>query len=71
MTGLTRPMLYTVPDEPGQRFRMAAFAEAHPAVMIRAGTGYWQARIPESNGETIITRYLLRDLLDKLAELLP
>ena len=30
-----------------------------------------QARIPELNGETVITRYTLRELLDKLDELRP
>lgn len=29
-----------------------------------------QARIPESNGETVITWYTLRELLDKLGELM-
>ena len=28
----------------------------------------WQARIPEENGETIITRHLLGELLDRLGE---
>jgi len=28
-----------------------------------------QARIPEPNGEVVITRYSLRELLDKLDEL--
>jgi hypothetical protein len=35
-------------------------------VAIGAGYGWWQARIPEQNGETVITRYRLRELLDKL-----
>jgi hypothetical protein len=30
-----------------------------------------QARIPELDGETVITRYTLRELLDKLDELRP
>jgi hypothetical protein len=34
------------------------------------GFGTWQARIPESHGETVITRYTLRELLDKLGELI-
>ena len=29
----------------------------------------WQARIPEPDGERIISRYTLRELLDKLGEL--
>jgi hypothetical protein len=54
-------------DEPGQMSRLAAFRAAHPDVLIRPGEfGTWQALIPEANGETVITRYLLRELLDKL-----
>jgi phage head maturation protease len=33
------------------------------------GFGTVQARIPEPDGETVITRYSLRELLDKLDEL--
>ncbi len=33
------------------------------------GFGVWQARIPEPDGEQIISRYTLRELLDKLDEL--
>ncbi len=36
---------------------------------IRHGLGYWQASIPEPNGETVITRYWLKALLDTLDEL--
>jgi hypothetical protein len=32
--------------------------------------GCWQAWIPEPAGGTLVTRYSLRELLDKLAELL-
>ena len=35
------------------------------------GFGTWQARIPQPHGETVITRYILRELLDKLDELIP
>jgi hypothetical protein len=38
-------------------------------VSVREGTGYWQGCIPEPSGETVITRYRLRELLDKLDEL--
>lgn len=31
--------------------------------------GTWQGRIPEESGETVITRYRVAELLDKLAEL--
>jgi hypothetical protein len=49
--------------------RLAAFRAAHPEVVIGdPGFGAWQARIPEVNGETVITRYTLRELLGKLDE---
>ena len=31
--------------------------------------GTWEARIPEPTGETVMTRYTLRELLDRLDEL--
>jgi hypothetical protein len=34
-----------------------------------AGFGVWQARILEQDGERIISRYMLRELLDKLDEI--
>ena len=46
------------------------FREAHPGVAVGAGYGWWQGRIPEQNGETVITRYTLKALLDKLDELM-
>jgi hypothetical protein len=50
--------------------RLTRFRHDHPAVVIGTGNGWWQARIPEPNGEIVITRYILRALLDKLDELL-
>jgi hypothetical protein len=49
--------------------RLARFRQAHPGVMVGAGRGWWQAVIPEPNGEQVITRYTLGHLLDKLDEL--
>ena len=66
---LTRLALRLVPDELDQVLRLARFREAHPSVMIGAGQGWWQAVIPEADSETVITRYTLRELLDKLDEL--
>ena len=41
-----------------------------PDVIIgEAGFGSWQARIPEPNGEAVITRHTLRELLDRPDEL--
>jgi hypothetical protein len=70
VSGRVRPALSTVPDEPDEVPRLHRFRGAHPKVRVAAGFGYWQAVIPETNGETVITRYLLRELLDKLEKLL-
>jgi hypothetical protein len=70
VSGLVRSALSTVPDEPNEAPRLCRFRSDHPKVRISAGVGYWQALIPEPNGETVITRYLLRELLDKLERLL-
>jgi hypothetical protein len=53
-------------DELDQVPRLARFRDQHPGVLIREGLGFWQAVIPEPTGETVITRYTLRELLDKL-----
>jgi hypothetical protein len=57
--------------EPDQVPRLRAFRERYPQAVI--GTlgpaSAWQARIPEENGETVVTRYLLSDLLDRLEEI--
>lgn len=68
---MTEP-LRTVPAEDyEQTVRLARFRQAHPDVIVGGGGfGTWQARIPEPDGETVITRYALRDLVDKLEELL-
>lgn len=71
---LTAPSLGIAPDgdEPDQAQRLSRFPKDHPDVIIGdGGFGTWQARIPESHGETVITRSILRDLLDKLDELIP
>jgi hypothetical protein len=66
---LTRPPLRTVPDEPDQIPRLDQFRRDHASVSIGAGHGWWQALIPEPDGERVITRYTLRELLDKLDQL--
>ncbi|HXL89139.1 MAG TPA: hypothetical protein VN969_09180 [Streptosporangiaceae bacterium] len=70
MSRLARLGLRTVPDEPDQVVRLRGFRKEHPGVSIYTGLGYWQALIPQPNGETIVTRYLLEELLDKLDALL-
>ena len=68
---LTRPALRLVPDEPDQVFRLQEFRAAHPDVILGKGEfGTWQARIPHRSGETVTIRYTLRELLDRLGELL-
>jgi len=52
--------------------RLTAFRELHPATVIGM-LGYggpWQAVLRQGNGSMTVTRYELRDLLDKLDELL-
>jgi hypothetical protein len=58
--------------EPDQVPRLRAFRAAYPQLVIGilGYGGAWQARIPEEDGETVFTRYLLKDLLDRLATLL-
>src|SRR5713226_5687893 len=64
------PRMHLVPDEEDQVLRLLAFRAAHPEVIIGdGGFGTWQARIPEPNGETVTTRYTLREVLDRLDEL--
>jgi hypothetical protein len=59
-------------DEADQLIRLAAFRAAHPDVVIGdGGFGTWQARVPQPNGETVITRYALAELLDELAGICP
>jgi hypothetical protein len=66
----TAHSLRLVPYEWDQLLRLGQFRECHPGVIIGAGEGWWQARIPAPNGEIVTTRYTLRALLDKLDELL-
>ena len=55
--------------EEDQVMWLAAFRSAYPNVIVEAGEfGTWQARIPEENGETVITRHRLGELLDRLGE---
>lgn len=70
MTGT--PRLEFVLDGPDELARLRQFRAGHPDVLIGdGGFGTWQALIPEVNGETVVTRYTLRELLDKLAVICP
>src|SRR3954466_12139367 len=65
-----RSGLRFLPDELDQAIRLARFRAAHPDVIVGdGGVGTVQARIPKPDGEIVITRYTLRELLDKLGEL--
>lgn len=56
--------------EADQLLRLARFRAAHPEAIIGdGGFGTVQARLPEPDGETVITRYTLQELLDRLDEL--
>jgi len=62
--------LRLVPVEYYQVLRLERFRQDHPAFVVGAGTGWWQAVIPAPDGEIVTTRFTLRALLDKLDELL-
>jgi hypothetical protein len=47
-------------DGPDELVRLRQFRAGHPDVLI-----------PEVNGETVVTRYTLRELLDRLAVICP
>jgi hypothetical protein len=67
VTGQQLGRLALAPDEPDQVLRLHRFREVHPGVIIGdGGFGTFQARVPEPDGETVITRYSLRELLDRL-----
>ena len=62
----------TLRGEPGymdQVPRREAYEAAHPDVKITYHGGWWQAVIPEDAGETVVSRYELKALLDKLESL--
>ncbi len=60
------------PEPFGQLFRLAQFRAQHPGVVIgkHDGFDYWEAWIPAGSGGTVIARFVLKDLLDRLDELL-
>jgi hypothetical protein len=62
-------MLRGEPDYIDQVPRRQAYEKTHPNVEILYLGPCWQAIIREESGQTIITRYELRGLLDKLESL--
>ena len=68
--GMSRTALRLAREEPDQVLQLQEFRVAHPQVIIGdLGFGVWQACIPEPHGEHVISRYPLRELLNKLDEL--
>ena len=68
--GMSWRALRLAREEPDQVLRLQAFRAAHPDVIIGdGGFGVWQARVPEPDGEHVISRYTLRELLGQLDEL--
>jgi hypothetical protein len=57
------------PEYVDQVPRREAYEAEHPKVEILYLGSYWQAIIREDTGQTIITRYHLKGLLDKLEAL--
>jgi hypothetical protein len=66
VSGPAKPALSLAPDEPDQVLRLNRFRAEHPGIAIHAGVAYWQAVVTQRAGESVITRYLLKELLDKL-----
>lgn len=59
-------------DDFDQGHRRRAFEAQHPEAFIgMIASGTWQARIREENGETVVTRWFLRDLMDELEKRYP
>jgi hypothetical protein len=57
-------------DGPLEFARLERFRADHPGILVGGGGfGTWQALIPEPDGETVVVRYTLRELLDRLDEL--
>jgi hypothetical protein len=57
------------PEFADQVPRRQAYEAGHPEVEILYRGPYWKAVVREESGETVITRYELKDLLDKLEAL--
>jgi hypothetical protein len=56
----------TLPARVHDLMRREELCAAHPQLRVSAGTGHWQAEITEPSGKTIITRYELGELLDRV-----
>jgi hypothetical protein len=56
-------------SEAGQGDRRFEYEKRHPGVTIEFLRPAWRAVVPEDEGETIVARYDLKSLLDKLESL--
>jgi len=56
----------TLPAHDRALLRRERLCTAHSGLRISGGTGYWQAEITEPGGTTVITRYELDELLDRV-----
>ena len=57
------------PEYVDQVPRREAFQVAHPEVEIIYHGPHWEAVIPSPDGQTVVTRYQLKQLLDRLEQL--
>lgn len=68
---MTDPMRVVPALDYEQMVRLAGFRAAHPDVIVGdLGFDWWQGRIREDGGETVVTRRTLPELLDRLEVLL-
>jgi len=60
------------PAAVSQVLRLHAFRARYPQIVVgKLGLGgAWQGLVPRESGEIVITRYDLRELLDKLIDIL-
>jgi hypothetical protein len=52
-----------------QVVRREQFERQHPEILIAHCIDHWQALVPGDGGETVVCRFELHDLLDRLEEL--
>jgi hypothetical protein len=57
----------TLPARDTALIRREHMLKEYPDLRISAGSGFWQAEITEPGGRTIITRFELGVLLDRVA----
>ena len=63
-------MSLTLPATVAALIRREQLLATNPNLRIRAGTGYWQAEIDELHGQTVVTRFGLDQLCDRVVQVL-